>query len=274
MITRRRALAAVSIAVLLGGVTACGDDTVDPVSSGEPSPTSPATTGSPTPSLDGRTFLSTASTGFEIVPGTVIRLGFDDGNVSASAGCNQMGGAYTVVDGQLHVESLSMTEMACEQSLMDQDARLVELLTAEPLLSVEGDTVQLATDAVSVTLLDREVADPDRPLEGTRWVVDTIIDADAASSVPAGAVASITIDGGRAAVEAGCNTGSASVDIGDGSMTFGPLVLTRMACDEAKMSLERAVVAAIDGQTVTVDIEAARLTLTAGQHGLGLVADE
>jgi heat shock protein HslJ len=268
MMNRRRALAAVSLALLVGGVTACGDDTVDPVSSGEPPTTVPA------PQLDGRSFLSTGSSGFVIVPGTTIRVGFDDGNVSASAGCNQMGGAYSVVDGRLLVESLSMTEMGCDQPLMDQDTRLVELLTGSPSLTVDGNTLTLASDTASITFLDREVADPDRPLEETRWIVDTILEGDAASSIPAGAVASITISDGRASVEAGCNTGSASVEVGDGTITFGPLALTRMACDEAKMSLERAVVAAIDGQTATVEIEAARLTLTAGTRGLGLVADE
>ncbi|MGE3588776.1 MAG: META domain-containing protein [Ilumatobacteraceae bacterium] len=238
------------------------------MSSGEP------TTSAPSPQLDGRSFLSTGSSGFEIVAGTVIRLGFDDGNVSASAGCNQMGGAYTITDGRLHVESVSMTEMACEQPLMDQDSRLIEMLTSDPALTLGGDELTLTSDTASITFLDREVADPDRPLESTRWVVDTIIDGDAASSIPMGAVASITITDGRAGVEAGCNTGSATVEIGDGTITFGPLMLTRMACDEAKMSLERAVVATIDGQVVSFDIEAARLTITAGQRGLGLVADE
>ncbi|MBI5088679.1 MAG: META domain-containing protein [Actinobacteria bacterium] len=236
-------------------------------------------TGSPTttpgPTLDGRSFLSTGATGFEIVSGSVIRLAFSDGTVSASAGCNQMGGAYRLTDGRLHVDSLSMTEMGCEQALMDQDARLADLLTADPGLTLDGDTLMLTAEAgVTVTFLDREVADPDRPLEATRWVVDTVIDGDAASSIPAGAVASITIADGRASVQAGCNTGSASVEIGDGTITFGPLMLTRMACDEAKMALERSGTATIDGQQATYRIEAARLTLMAGEHGLGLSADE
>jgi hypothetical protein len=43
--------------------------------------------------------------------------------------------------------------------------------------------------AAAITLVDRTVANPDRALIGTRWVVDTLITSDVASSVPAGVVA-------------------------------------------------------------------------------------
>ena len=93
---------ALPLTVLLPGLVAgCGDDTVDPGAAS--SPTTPETTPATTPatpapaSLDGRTFLSTGSAGFEFVDGTVVRIEFrDDSTFSASAGCNLLGGAYRI----------------------------------------------------------------------------------------------------------------------------------------------------------------------------------
>ena len=47
-------------------------------------------------SLDGRTFLSTGVQGQTLVPGSTIRLSFKDGQLGISAGCNRMGGAYSI----------------------------------------------------------------------------------------------------------------------------------------------------------------------------------
>lgn len=256
-----RLAVALSLAALVG-LPACGDDTAEPASS---SPGSAA-------DLDGREFLSTGSAGFELVAGTVVRLSFDGSAVSASAGCNQMSGTYTADGDVLRVGSLSMTEMGCDQPLMDQDTRLAAFLTGAPSFTLSGDDLVLTSGAASITFLDREVADPDRPLEGTRWVVDTIFAGDSASTTPIGVTATITIVAGTATVEAGCNTGSATVDIGDGTLTLGPLTLTKMACDEPAMTMEDAVVATLDSGQVTFSIESARLTLMAGQTGLGLQA--
>ena len=97
--------------------------------------------------------------------------------------------------------------------------------------------------------------------------------------MPIGAEASITITDGTAAVEAGCNTGSAPVEITDTTITFGPLALTRMACGP-QTELETAVVAVLTGEvgyTIASDTLQLRTTATntagdTGEIGLNLVA--
>ena len=256
---------AAASAFALTGVAACGDDTVDPVASVPTSPGSsaPPVTGpvDPTIDLDGREFLSTGSAGFEIVGGTIIRVSFADGEMSASPGCNSMSnGRYTIEGDNFSVEQAGMTEIGCDPPLMDQDQRFKEFLHGPLTIALTGDELTLTSPAASITFLDRRVADPDRPLEGTRWVVDTIISGDSASSVPGDAVASLTIVDGVAQVEAGCNTGTAPVSTDESTITFGPLVVTDMACETAVMELEAAVVATLTGE-VTYQIEAGRLTL-------------
>jgi heat shock protein HslJ len=199
-----------------------------------------------------------------------VRLSFRDGQISASGGCNSMGGPYAIEGDRLVERQLAMTEMACVTALMDQDAWLANLLDGATI-RLEGDTLTLAKPAAALTLVDREVADPDRPLTGTRWVVDGLVEGDAVSSVPAGVVAALTFSAGRVDVESGCNRGGGAVSVTDATLTFGPIALTRMACEAGAMEVERLVSEVLSGG-VPYTIEAGTLTLDAGAAGLTLRA--
>jgi heat shock protein HslJ len=221
--------------------------------------------------LDGRTFLSTKVTqkGADrpLVPGTSIRLTFGkDGQLGVSAGCNLMGGTWRIDGGTLRVDGGAMTEMGCDQPRMQQDQWLARLLGGAAI-NVAGDTLTLDDGTIRLTLLDREVASPDKPIEGTRWLLDGIVAGDAVSSVPAGVTASIRFNGGQVEVRPGCNTGSGTAAVTADTLTFGPIMLTKMACEPGAMSVEQAVVAALAG-TVGYTIEADTLTIDAGRAGL------
>lgn len=217
--------------------------------------------------LAGRTFVSTAAQGRALVAGTTVRIEFGDGQLGASAGCNSMGGQYRIDGDRLITGALAMTEMACEPPLMEQDGWVAELLGGATL-ALDGDTLTLANETVRLTLLDREVADPDRPLLGTRWVVDGLISGEAVSSVPVGVTAALTFSDGRVDVEAGCNAGGGTIQVGEGTLSFGPIGLTKKACEPDRMAVEQAVLNVLVGP-VDYEIEAEALTLTAG--GLGLM---
>lgn len=262
MSIRLRLVSALAAAALIA--VACG--TAGPTD-GQDDPSGGAGTGN----LAGRTFLSTKIEGRDLVPGSRVRVTFDVGRIAAHAGCNSMGGSVAIVDGRLVLDGLATTEMACDPALMDQDAWLAGFLDGAAV-TVAGDTLTLAKDAVTLTLLDREVADPDRPLIGTRWVVDGLVAGEAVSSVPAGVVASLVFAAdGRVAVETGCNSGGGAVEIDDATLSFGSLVLTEMACAGGAGDVERAVTAVLSGR-VAYAIEADVLTLDRGGSGLILRA--
>jgi heat shock protein HslJ len=221
--------------------------------------------------LEGRTFQATDTFGRALVPGSQVRTTFADGQIGASGGCNSMGGPYAIEGDRLVVRQLAMTEMACEPRLMDQDAWLADLLDGASI-RLNGDTLTLSKDGAALTLVDREVADPDRPLAGTRWVVDGLVEGDAVSSVPAGVVAALTFSADRVEVEAGCNRGGGAVSATDATLAFGPIALTKMACDGGAMEVERLVSGVLSGD-VRYTIEAGTLTLDAGAAGLMLRAD-
>ncbi len=249
--------------LLLGACTRSAGSSAPAVGADPPGTSAPA-------GLEGRTFLATEAFGRVLVPESKVRLSFQDGQIGASGGCNSMGGPYAIEGDRVVVRQLAMTEMACMAVLMDQDAWLADLLDGATI-RLEGDTLTLAKPAAGLTLVDREVADPDRPLAGTRWVVDGLVDGGAVSSVPAGVVAALTFSAGRVDVEAGCNRGGGAASATDATLTFGPIALTKMACEGGAMEVERLVSEVLSGD-VRYTIEAGTLTLDAGAAGLTLRA--
>src|SRR4051794_19084083 len=177
-------------------------------------------------------FVSSAVEGFTLVPETQVRLTFDGDNLSAQGGCNTLGGTWSIEGDVLVVPPMVHTIMACEPStLMDQETWLDAVLTSRPTVAVDGDTLTITADGATVTLMDEEVADPDRPLEGTTWTAESLIGAQAVSSIPPGVPPStLTFDAGSVAVDTGCNTGRGSYTVVGGTVMFGPIATTRMAC--------------------------------------------
>jgi heat shock protein HslJ len=243
-----------------GGVAA------SPAASGEPSAAVPATS----EALSGRTFVSTGMTGGTLVEGSTITLRFEENLISISAGCNQMSGAYELVDGVIKTGMMASTEMACEAPLMAQDAAIGAFI-GDATATLAGDTLTLTKGDVTLTLIDEEVANPDGTLEGPRWVVTDVQTGSTVSSVPAGVTASLTFDGGTVAVESGCNTGSGSYTVDGNTITFGEIASTMMLCGDDAMALETAVLAVLQGDA-THAIDGDTLRLVNEPNGLGLVA--
>jgi heat shock protein HslJ len=240
----RRVFVSLCLAMLMP-VAACGDDSSGSDAASDDSPT-PVTAAD----LAGRTFVSTTVTGFELIDGTEIRISFEEDHVSATAGCNTVGGAYTVENGLLSVSESSATLTACDPKLMTQDDQLIGFLTDDPAIALRGDILTLTGAEVSVEMRQDLGEQHGAPLVGTSWTLDSIVDGVSASSVPSG-VEPPTLeisDMGEASVFTGCNRGGASVEVSDASLTFGPLRLTRMACGDDATAVEATVTSVIDGK--------------------------
>jgi heat shock protein HslJ len=228
-------------------------------------------------SLDGRTFLSTEvsqdGAPRPLVPGTRIRIAFSAGRISASAGCNLLGGSYRLDGDRLIVDSLATTDMGCDPARHEQDAWLAAVLGGRPLVQLVGNDLSLQREGTLIKLLDRRIADPDQPLSGPTWRVESIVTGQTVSSVPAEVVASLTFaPDGRIAVETGCNSGGGTYTVDGRSILLSSIVLTKRACPGPAGDLEQAMVAVLQAESVSFTIEARALTLSAGERGLGLRA--
>src|SRR5262249_34256845 len=129
--------------------------------------------------LDGRTFVSTSvvegGTKHVLVPGTRIRLSFENRKIRVDAGCHVMTARY-VMDGlRLAVNGLAMTDKTCDTARSNQDEWVASILTSEPELKLSGTTLVLRGTSTVLTFGDRTVVQPDRPLRGTHWRVESLI---------------------------------------------------------------------------------------------------
>jgi heat shock protein HslJ len=261
---------ALSLAAVVVVAACSSGSAASPAPSTSPAPASPSPAVPAAADLDGNTYIVTGVQGYDLVKGSEISLRFEEGRVGISAGCNQMGGSYTITSGTLSVGAMMSTEMACEEPLMAQD-QWISAFVNGAAVSLVGDTLTLAKDAVTVTATDKEVAKPDLPVEGTVWMVEGLVSNQAVSSMPAGVEASLVFADGKVSVDAGCNKGSGSAEIGATTITFGPIATTKMFCEGAAGEVEQQVLGVLTGEVAyTVDSDALQLRGAGG--GLDLRA--
>ncbi len=130
-------------------------------------------------------------------------------------------------------------------------------------------------ETTKLVFLDRELADPDRSLIDAVWVVDTFIDADAASNLPLATEPTIVFaKDGKLQVDTTCNTGSGSYTLDGDRITISDMTYTDAACSSAAGTADTRMQAVLRDGTLTFEIEAARLTLDRGAKGLSALARE
>lgn len=258
-----------ALALLAGlaiAVTGCGGQTQTTASDGD--------------ALTGRTFVSTKVTEGgkprALAPGTVITVQFtDDGRLIANAGCNTMQSPVDTGDGKLAMPDLAITEMGCDQPRHDQDTWLADLLQAEPSWRLDADNLFVTSGKTELVLLDKEVATPDRALEGTKWLVTTYYDGEVARNQPASGddAPYLTFADGKVTGSGGCNRLSGKATVDGETITFEPIVTTKMACaDKGRNTDETHILNVLKGR-VSFEIDADALTLSNPEgYGIGLVA--
>jgi heat shock protein HslJ len=259
-----RLVAIVGVAAL---VAACGSETGDGDGDARSAGSTP---------IEGRTLVVTAVTDagkpHAVVPGSQIRLTFTDGTLGLQAGCNALSGSYTIDGDMVTVGPIGGTEMGCPQDLMAQDTWLAGLFAAP--VTIAEDPLTLTAGDVVLELADRADVSPDASLTGTRWVLDSIVTGDAASSVPQGVEAELTIrENGRVLLTTGCNGAGGTVEITGDSLVWGEIVRELRACPGPAGEVERRVLAVLAGETA-YRIEEKSLSITnRDEGGLGFRAE-
>ena len=240
----------------------------------------PATPSPAPPVLDGRTFLSTevtdGSAPHALVPGTTVNLSFADGRVSANAGCNTMSGAYTIEGNALVVPGpMISTQMACGPLETAQDQWLSTFLSSRPTVTLVGNDLTLANAETTMKMVDQSVAQPEADLVGTIWLLDATISGSTVAGVTDGVTSTLEFgEDGTVSVRPGCNTGSTDYTVDGSTITFGPIALTRMACEGPAGETENAVLAVLDSGPLTFAIESGTLTLESADAGLMYAAQD
>jgi heat shock protein HslJ len=259
--TRTRSLAAALMVGLLAfGAAACGSDD------------SSSDTVAPIDIADGAVYSTTGATGLVLPEGTTVSLTFEGTTLAVSGGCNTMSGGYTIEDGKLDVGEMISTQKACEEPLMALDTAIGAFLAATPTVAITGDQMTLTAGDITLNLKEGAAAADASALEGVTWTVTDTVQGGTTTAITSDP-ATVTFNAGTAEVFAGCNTGSAGYTVTGDTIEFGPMILTRMACEDAATQLETTVVAVLNGtDPATFAIDGTTLTLTSGDNGLMLTS--
>jgi len=180
-----------------------------------------------------------------------------DGEVGGQA-CNHYGGTYELDGGRISFSAMSMTEMACEEPMMTVEAAYHAALAEVTGVERGGDRLTLRGDAVEL-VLELLPPVPDAALQDTAWVLDSLIQGEAVSSVQGEPGLKLKADGTLSG-STGCRDFSgAYVVIGD-EVEVTSLATTDQACAAELESQDAFVLGVMEGG-FSVAIEGDGLTL-------------
>jgi heat shock protein HslJ len=226
------------------------------------------------PGLAGLVFLQQSAEGEVPVAGPKARLSFEATELGFSAGCNSYYGEYSLCEGRLCVSQLGGTEIGCEPALHTYDEWFAGFLQSSPLLTRAGATLTLAGAETTIEFLDREVADADRPLTGRIWNIDTLIDNGAASNFPTAMPPTLQFgEDGSLRVFNSCNIGYGSYTRSGSTLTSSGVGYTAVACPDGNSDLQDHITGVMAEGEMSIEIDAARLTIMRGTVGLSATTD-
>ncbi|MEU5214605.1 META domain-containing protein [Streptomyces sp. NPDC020807] len=199
----------------------------------------------------------------------------EDGKARGNTGCNRFGATVAVDGDTLTVTREEITAIGCSGDRQRFEEAFVAAFSGPLKGTVKGERLTLVS-ADGTKGLDL-TAEPDAPLRGTTWKIDSLVSGDTASSLPegSGAKAKFTIgEDGRVSGNLGCNNFSAAARVDGTTLTIdGPAATTRMICTPPQMELETRLYELLDGP-LTYRLNHRTLTLTDGSGaGLGAGAE-
>jgi heat shock protein HslJ len=224
-------------------------------------------------SLDGEWLLQAGTNqgaAVPIVAGGKITLKIDGQQAGGSAACNLYGGTIKVSGSSISISALSMTEMACQENLMASEAAYLAALPRVTTVARSGSSLVLSGPQVELRFaLVPPVANAN--LVGTSWILDSLISGDAVSSTVGERVA-LRLSNGRLSASTGCRdvTGSYTVSDGQVQVTLDPY--DTIGCAE-QVGAQDAHILSVLASAFSVDIDGDRLTLMAGNQGIGYRAE-
>ncbi|MEI8238664.1 MAG: META domain-containing protein [Actinomycetota bacterium] len=233
--------------------------------------------------LDGTTWLLFHPVAPE---GAKVVLGFADGSVTGSSGCNRFRGGYSLDREELSFGLLLSTQMACSDTLMAFEHEVLERLSKVKRFSVSqkspsggaheadppSEQLALADDHTVLLVFNLQ---PDDGHLG-EWVVTGIHypDRQAIISVDSShGPVTITFQPDRVHGHSGCNSFAGHLDIERDAINIGPLMSTRKICEGGHnpsiMEQEAALLRAVE-HTIGLRLEGERLTMLRADGGIAV----
>jgi heat shock protein HslJ len=191
-----------------------------------------------------------------------------DGELSGTSFCNSYSGSYRLDGDELAVSGLGGTEMGCAPELMDAEAAYLSALGAvDRAATTDGYLVLSGADA---ELRFRPMPTvPASDVTGTRWILETLLDGEIASSTTGLPAVLELVDDGTLTASTGCRelTGAWTLE-GDVVRVTG-VTPAQATCDPDVAAQDEQVTAVLS-EDFRVAVAEDSLAVT-GADGLGLV---
>jgi len=140
--------------------------------------------------LSGTEWVLTSLIGQALIEDTQITLGFEEGSLEGSAGCNTYGGSYAATEDSLRLSDLYWTEMGCMEpdGILDQEMAYLNALNTVASYRVDTGRLELYDEAGTQILV---FGPPDKT--GSQVPQDSALLAtiEAQESLPTGAVVKV-----------------------------------------------------------------------------------
>ena len=244
MSLRRRVAGSLWIALAIV-VAACS-----PGSAANPSPSASASPAGDA-TLVGPTWTAISIGGTDTVPASAPTMAFGaDGQVQGTGGCNQYGGPYKVDGSAIEIGQLASTMMLCaDASVGNQETAFFAAMDGAQTWQIDA-AGELHLTGLTEIVARQVVAAPSASgeaggLVGAWDLAEMGPTADFARIQP---TIEFTADGSVSGF-AGCNSYSGSYTTDGSTLTFGPLMTTKMACQAPGATVEGAYLAALSGVT-------------------------
>jgi heat shock protein HslJ len=195
-------------------------------------------------------------------------LEIDGQELRGIAFCNHYFSSYRLDGSSFSVDGLGSTEMGCEPDVMTAESAYLATLGEVDAVAAADDALLLTGDGIELRFTP-VAAVPDSPLEGTRWVLETVIEGQAASST-IGEPAVLALDTDRTAeATTGCRTITGTWLVEANALVIDDLLADGAPCPP-DVERQDAHVTAVLQSGPAVGIREDRLTLTT-DDGRGLV---
>ncbi|MGY1802105.1 META domain-containing protein [Blastococcus sp. SYSU D00922] len=200
--------------------------------------------------------------------GATATLEVDGDELRGLAFCNHWFASYRLDGSSFSVSGLGSTQMGCEPEVLAAESAFLAALGAVDTAASGDDGLLLTGDEVELRFT-RAAPVPDSPLQGTDWVLESVIDGQTASST-VGEPAVLRLDAdGTAEATTGCRTITGRWLLENGLLVIDDLLADGTACPP-EATQQDALVAAVLESGPTTGIEEDRLTLTT-EDGRGLI---
>jgi heat shock protein HslJ len=147
-------------------------------------------------------------------------------------------------------------------------------LQVRPTAALDEPRLTLSSPTATLTLLDREIASPDRELVGTPWVGDGIGDGVGVTIGVSSTLLTVAFrSDGRVETFSGCQHGSGGFTATGATLAFTDLAYDGQSCgDPALEGQSESFLFVLDGSDVSFAIEEAQLTIQRAGTTLYFVA--